>query len=154
AALIAWWLVRDDDDRTATTTSTTTTQASTTSSVMSPTVIDTSAAIWPFDGSSERMKIREDAAPSCAKEYVIFTCPVVGSFLQGDSRSGEVDVRPRENGPVTTVLVRQLEDDNWWVIGSATPNIQISQPTALASIKSPVELRGMSTAFEGNVQTE
>ena len=56
-------------------------------------------------------------------------------------------------GSVTTVLVRQL-GDSWWVLGSSTPNIQLSSPAALATISSPVRLQGTSTAFEATVNTQ
>jgi hypothetical protein len=48
------------------------------------------------------------------------------------------------------VIVRQI-DGSWWVLGSATPNIHLTQPAALAKIRSPVRLRGTSTAFESTV---
>ena len=54
---------------------------------------------------------------------------------------------------MTTVIVRRIgRDGSWWVLGAATPNIVLTQPAALATIKSPVRLRGRSTAFEANVQ--
>jgi hypothetical protein len=80
---------------------------------------------------------------------------VVGELRQGDARSGEVDVRPMADGPVTTVLVRQLGDESrWYVLGSATASIQLDSPAALEQISSPVRLRGRSTAFEANVNVE
>jgi hypothetical protein len=51
---------------------------------------------------------------------------------------------------VTTVIVRQI-DGSWWVLGAATPNIVLTQPAALTTISSPVQLRGTSTAFEATV---
>jgi hypothetical protein len=95
-----------------------------------------------------------DAARGFATEFLGFEAPVFGEFQSGDGRSGEVEVRPRVNGPATTILVRQLHDYNWWVLGATTANIQITEPAALASIASPVRLRGTSTAFEATVQTE
>ena len=82
-----------------------------------------------------------------------FTDPIVGAFRPGDARSGEVPVQSRAQGPVTTVLVRQL-GDSWWVLGASTPNIQLTSPVALASISSPVRLQGTSTAFEATVNTQ
>ena len=60
-------------------------------------------------------------------------------------------MRKKATGPVTTVLVRKLGTGSWWVIGSTTPNIRITEPAALATISSPVRLRGTSTAFEGTI---
>jgi hypothetical protein len=48
------------------------------------------------------------------------------------------------------VIVRQI-DGSWWVLGAATPNIVLTQPATLATISSPVQLRGTSTAFEATV---
>ena len=80
---------------------------------------------------------------------------MVGEFRAGDSRSGEVPVRPNATGPETTVLVRQLgSDGTWWVLGSSTANIQVASPAALATISSPVALHGTSTAFEATVDVE
>ncbi|MGH3426151.1 MAG: Gmad2 immunoglobulin-like domain-containing protein [Mycobacteriales bacterium] len=81
--------------------------------------------------------------------------PVIGSFEQGDARSGEVPVQPSASGPVTTVLVRQLGPDNsWWVLGAGTAAIALTEPVWNASITSPVTLKGTAMAFERTVQTQ
>jgi hypothetical protein len=116
---------------------------------------DLSSAVWPVASGPTRFSAPVDAARSFAVDFVGFTDPVVGTFRAGDSRSGEVDVRPRATGPVTTVLLRQLGNDgSWWVIGSATPNIRVQDPSALDTIASPARLRGTSTAFEATVNVE
>ena len=156
----------DDDgssDTTTTKTATTSTTASTSSTTSTAVVTTTSAstpdqpqqAIWPFASTSTRFTDPGEAASSFATDYLGFTAPVVGAFQQGDTRSGEVEIRPRADGPVTTVLVRQVEDDDsWWVIGAATANIQVTAPEALAAITSPVTVTGQSTAFEATVNVE
>jgi Immunoglobulin-like domain of bacterial spore germination len=112
-------------------------------------------AMWPFAGTSLRFSDPVTAASSFAVSYLGFSAPVVGAFQQGDSRSGEVPVRSSANGAVTTVLVRQLSgDDSWWVLGAATANIQITRPSLLANVSSPATLRGVSTAFEAQVNVE
>jgi hypothetical protein len=114
--------------------------------------VDTSTAVWPWASSTVRYTDPVAAARGFAVDFVGFTDPVVGAFQQGDSRSGEVEVRPVANGPVTTVFVRQLgTDGTWWVLGSATANIQLTSPSAGAVVTSPVTLAGTSTAFEANV---
>ena len=77
-----------------------------------------------------------------------------GEFQQGDSRSGEVPVRAASNGPVTTVLVRQLGDDgSWSVLGAIDRRRSVpTTPAAGATVTSPAQLAGTSTAFEGTVQ--
>src|SRR4029079_9167443 len=64
---------------------------------------------------------------------------------------GEVEVRASADGAPTVVLVRQLEDDSWFVIGSTTDSIQLATPEPRATITSPQELIGMAYAFEGTV---
>ena len=138
---------------------TTTTSASTTSSSAPASTSSTtvpaaafSSAVWPWVASSLRFRDPVAATRSFATRYLHMTAPVVGAFQQGDSRSGEVSIRPKANGPVTTAIVRQLGNDGtWWVIGAATDNIRISTPAALDTITSPVALRGTSTAFEATV---
>lgn len=112
-------------------------------------------AIWPFANTPLRFTDPVTAASSFAVSYLGFTSPVVSKFMQGDNRSGEVNVRSVANGPITTILVRQLDStDTWWVLGAATANIQITTPALLDSVSSPLTLRGISTAFEAQVNVE
>jgi hypothetical protein len=152
-------VVDDDEDTTTTAPTTASTQPSTestspTSSPTTPTtaVVDTSTAVFPTDGSGF------DDPVEAARAFAIdigFGDPVVGEFQQGDSRSGEVSVRPLADGPITTVFVRQLgSDDRWFVLGSATASIQLTSPSALEVVTSPLRLVGTSTAFEATVGTE
>jgi hypothetical protein len=169
-AVVVW--LQDGDDEVTTTDATTTTSApdvttttvadattteatTTSEATTSPPVVDTTTAVYPWADSSRRFADPVDAASSFATEFVGFRDPVVGEFMQGDSRSGEVEIRPAATGPVTTVFVRQLgADDTWWVLGCATANIEVTGPDALATISSPVTLEGRANAFEGNVNVE
>ena len=147
-------LISDDDedradrngrDQTSTSTSTTS----------SPDESALSSAVWPVASSDTRYDDPAAAARGFAVEYLGFESPVVGELRQGDSRSGEIDVRSTATGPATTVLVRQLgADDSWWVIGAGTENIQVNEPAGMARVSSPVTLDGISTAFEATVQVE
>lgn len=144
---------------TTTVTSTSTTLATTTTApkatTSAPPVGQPDEAVWPFASTTTRYRTPSAAASSFATEYLGFVAPVVGRFQQGDSRSGEVPIRPQASGPVTTVLVRQLTSDgSWWVIGAATDNIRLASPQALATITSPVTVAGRSTAFEATVNVE
>jgi hypothetical protein len=127
---------------------TTTTATTTTTSPSAPWI-----AVWPTAASGDRYGDPVVAARAFATSYLHFVAPVVGPFQQGDSRSGEVPVRSKSTGPVTTILVRQLgTDGSWSVLGAATPNIRLTEPATLATISSPVRLRGSSSAFEATVQ--
>lgn len=111
-------------------------------------------AIYPFAFTGATYPDPVPLARAFAVEYLGMSDPVVGEFQQGDSRSGEVGIRSRNDGPVTTVMLRQLEDDDWWVIGAATANLQIESPEALTTIGSPVTVSGRSTAFEATINLE
>lgn len=163
AAALAVWVATGDDDETngttPTTAATTTTAPSSTTSVPGPTTtvppITDPTVMWPFPASTTRYATPAEAARSFATEFLGFDDPLVGDFRQGDSRSGEVPIRPRAQGPETTVLVRQVgPGDSWFVLGAATANIEVDEPGALAEISSPVPLRGRAHAFEGTVQVE
>lgn len=169
-AAIAIWATGDDDGDDGATDATTTSAAGSPSTTEAPTTsppstsaLPTTAppaegsntAVWPWAGSPQRFDDPVAAARSYALDFVGFTNPVIGEFMQGDSRSGEVEVRPSSDGPVTTVFVRQVsDDDSWWVLGSATANIEVTEPSALSAIDSPVTLKGRANAFEGNVNVE
>ena len=53
---------------------------------------------------------------------------------------------------VTTVLVRRMSDDNWYVLGSTTANIELDDPVPGTAIDDPLLLSGRANAFEGTVQ--
>jgi hypothetical protein len=117
--------------------------------------VDRSTVIWPFAGSTVGYTDAVDAVRAFASSYLRFREPVVGAFQQGDTRSGEVEIRPTATGPVTTVLVRQLTaDDAWFVLGAATANIDVTGPQAGTEIASPVHVTGRAHTFEGNVVVE
>jgi hypothetical protein len=160
AAVVAGVLVftNDDDEPVATddTTTTSTTEGSTTTSESTTTTlqfqsVDPDLPVFPDPTTSRRFDDPVAVATAFATDLVGMTDPVVGEFAQGDSRSGEVDVRGFAEGAPTTVLVRQLEDDAWWVIGATTDAIQLATPEPRSTITSPQPLVGMAYAFEGTV---
>jgi hypothetical protein len=107
--------------------------------------------VWPRPGSGTVYDDPVDAARGMATGLAGFTDPVVGAFRQGDSRSGEVDIRPRSTGPATTVLVRQMSDGHWYAIGASSDDLRLSSPDAGTAVSSPVTVRGRSRAFEGTI---
>ena len=161
AIVVVVYLVTRDDDGSKQTAATSTVPTATVPATTVPATsvplttppVDTSTAVWPFASSATRYSDPVSAARGFATDYVGFTDAVVGEFRQGDAQSGEVPVQAKATGPITTVLVRRL-GDSWWVLGSSTPNIQLTAPAALATISSPVRLQGTSTAFEATVNTE
>ena len=151
-AIVAAMLVLNSDDEPSPPTSTTTTARPTTTTAPTTPPARDNTAVWPRPGSADAFATARAAAESFAVDFLGFKKPVVGEFRQGDSRSGEVDVRPIATGPATTVLVRQLSgEDTWSVLGSTTANIEVTAPESMASISSPVRVTGRAVAFEGTV---
>ena len=110
--------------------------------------------VWPDPAGTLRYGNPEDAAEGFAEEFAGFTDPVYGAFMQGDARSGELEVRATTDGAVTTVLLRQLSDGQWYAIGAISSEIQLDVPAAGARISAPVALSGSSRAFEATVNVE
>lgn len=115
----------------------------------------TSSAVWPAAGTAVGFADPIEATTSFATEFLGVLDPVIGEFLAGDSRSGEVELRSTADGPVTLVLLRQLsDDDSWWVLGSEAENITLDEPGAGVVVQSPLALVGSALAFEGTVDVE
>jgi hypothetical protein len=167
-AILLWQRDDDDDVSTETTTApttatsssttastTTSTTDSTTTSSATPPAVDPSTAVFPYASSGVRYDDAVAAARGFAIGFVGFTDPLVGELMPGDARSGEVEIRPVADDPVTTVFIRQLgPDDSWWVLGSATANITTDRPGPGEAISSPVTVAGSALAFEGHVDVE
>ncbi|MHB8334649.1 MAG: Gmad2 immunoglobulin-like domain-containing protein [Acidimicrobiales bacterium] len=106
-------------------------------------------AAWPSAQGSLRYQTPTAAALGFAQSVLAMREPLAHGFARGDTRSGEVAVTTTHDGPVTTVLVRQVtSDSSWWVLGSTCRDVAIGEPSALASVASPLRLSGWSTAFE------
>ena len=132
---------------------TTTTEASTTTS--EPATLS-QPALWPA------ADVVFDDPVDAAEDFVdtiLGVEPVVGEFMQGDSRSGEIEVLfPGEgNGraPLTRslLLLRQLgPSDGWFVIGAVSDVQTIDSPSALDEVPAGVvTVSGSGRGFEGTV---
>ncbi len=143
---------RGDDEQEVSSHSTSTSSTPSTSSTSTPGA-DLESAVWPFVESTTRYTDPVDAARGFATEFVGFENPTMGTFQEGDSRSGEVEIRTGISTP-TTVFVRLMSDDTWWVLGSATSNIVVDEPATDALISSPLTLNGRARAYEGTVNVE
>lgn len=108
--------------------------------------------VWPDPAGGVAYTEPLAAATGFAEDLAGFTDPIISEFMQGDNRSGEFEVKAAANGPVTTVMVRQMSDNNWYTIGAATSEVDVSAPEAAATIESPVLVQGRARAFEGVVQ--
>jgi hypothetical protein len=108
--------------------------------------------VWPRMSSSVHFDDPIAAVNSFARFYMGLQDPVLGEFQQGDTRSGEVEVRAAADRPITTAAVQQLDDDNWYVVASSTENIDVTSPVIEDTLSCPVRLQGTALAFEGTVQ--
>lgn len=115
---------------------------------------EAATVVWPDPGGTLRYRTPEAAAAGFARELAGFSEPAYGEFMQGDARSGELEIRSNEGGAVTTVMLRQLSDGTWYAIGAASSEIRLDAPAAGAVVGSPLELTGSSRAFEAAVGVE
>ena len=113
------------------------------------------SAMWPWAVTGTRFDEPTAAAANFATDFLGFTDPIVGEFLAGDARSGEVEILPRADGEVTVVFVRQAaDDDSWWVLGSAAEGIVVDEPEQGDVVSSPLAVSGTARAFEGTVDVQ
>jgi hypothetical protein len=152
AAVLGGLALTDDDEPDATTTTSSSSSTSTTAGT-STTIPegDLDSALFPDRAGSRTFDDPEEVARAFAVEELGFEDPLIEAFAAGDSRSGEVVVRFREEAPPTVVLVRQLSNDAWYVLGAAAEPIVLTTPTAGAVIEAPQPLAGQAYAFEGTV---
>ena len=140
-------------DTAATTTDPATTDPGTTEVPPSPDPLQ--SAIWPWADTDTRYDDPVRAATGFATDFLGFDDPIVGEFMAGDSRSGEIELRTFATGPATIVFLRQLTaDDSWWILGAASENIVIDAPAAGDEVTSPLTVSGSASAFEGTVDVE
>ena len=138
----------DDDVATAPTTE----PAAATDGTTAPGPDISEVTVYPPIDSTVRFDDPVGAAEAFATDFLGFSDPIVGELREGDARSGEVGVQPTADGPETTVLVRQLEDQTWWVIGATTETITVTNPESLETVSSPLVVEGDALAFEGTVE--
>jgi len=114
---------------------------------------DVPMAIWASLGPEADSP--ETAATAAVTELLGVT-PILGEFMAGDSRSGEILVyAPGENGLIqrSLLLLRQMgPGEKWSVIAAINPDIGIDAPSA-GSQQNPgmLTVSGMARGFEGTV---
>jgi hypothetical protein len=84
--------------------------------------------------------------------------PVLGEFMQGDSRSGEFEVFATAEGvpigePRSLLMMRMLSpDDGWFVLAAASDVETITTPEAMATVPAgSLTVEGMGTGFEATI---
>ncbi len=109
-------------------------------------------AVWPYFNDGVRYITPRAAALNFAQTYVGMSSPTTGTFTPVGATAGTVAVRPSVGGPVTLVGVYEdVNSKTWWVSGSTTANIRVSDPQPGSLVHSPLHTAGTSTAFEAVV---
>ena len=146
------------DETTTTVDETTTTVEATTTTVdelTGPTEEELAFTVWPPAASDLRYAEPLEAAEGFAVDFLGMIDPLIGEFMQGDLRSGEVEVRGIDGITPTLVTVRTYgTDGNWWVLGARSADIVVDEPTFDTELTSPLRLAGRSATFEGTVEVE
>jgi hypothetical protein len=110
-------------------------------------------SIWSSSGPESDTPVR---AANATVRALIGVTPVLGEFMAGDSRSGEMIVfSPGETVAVerSLLLLRQLgPDDRWSVIGAINPAMTIDVPASGDIVPSgPITVTGRARGFEALV---
>jgi hypothetical protein len=150
-------------EATTTTAATTTTVEVTTSTAEPPTTVAPTTtvvslgqpAIWP--ATDVVFTTPEEAAADFVIQ-VLGVPPSLGEFVQGDSRSGEIEVMsPGEGGgtpsPRAVLFLRQLGPaSSWFVIGAGSDGASITTPETLDEVPAGlVTVEGVARGFEASM---
>jgi hypothetical protein len=134
-----------------------TTDASTTDAPTTTSVVGLEQpAVWP---AADVVFTTPEAAAADFVEHLLRVPPVLGDFMAGDSRSGEIEVySPGDGGPGSTVarsllLMRQLGPDNgWFVLAAVQPMVAISSVEQGAIVPAaPLVIEGEGRGFEATI---
>jgi Immunoglobulin-like domain of bacterial spore germination len=129
----------------------------TSSTTVPPPAANLDQAMWPDPGSSDRYANPADVARSFVEDFLGIAEPPLSDFRAGEPGAGEIDVFSRdENGEVsarvaTTLVLRQLDGENWWVTAATSDNVQVESPQPLATVSTPLRVSGQGHGFEGTV---
>ena len=112
------------------------------------------------DGSGEAAKAVATARTFLARELGM-TAMVAGPFRATGARTGEVGFRHKygegrrllpQTGPYAVVVRLQRLPAGWWVLGVQGRSIQITSPSRLQRISSPLTVRGTAPdVYEGTL---
>lgn len=142
----------------ASTTVAPTTAAATTVAPTTVPVVEPVVAVWP--AADVAFDTPEEAASDFI-EQVFGVEPLIGEFLQGDGRSGEIEVLSPldDDDPATTrptgviLFMRQLgPDDGWFVLSATSEGVTIDAPEFGDAVDAgDLTVDGTGRGFEGTV---
>ena len=113
-------------------------------------------AIWP---AADVVFTTPEAAAADFVEQLLGVPPVLGEFMGGDARSGEIEVfSPGDGGPVSsvpssTLLLRRLgPDDGWFVLAAVQPMVSIDTPAQGDTVAAaPLDIAGTARGYEATI---
>jgi Immunoglobulin-like domain of bacterial spore germination len=113
-------------------------------------------AIWP---APDVVFETPEAAAADFVTQVLGVESVLGEFLQGDARSGEIEVLfPGEGGGATPtargllLLRRRGSGDGWFILSAANEHASITSPESMAVVPAgTLRVEGSARGFEANV---
>jgi Immunoglobulin-like domain of bacterial spore germination len=164
AAVAVPLLGRDDDkvttaDDRASTTTTTTEPDTTTSTTVPPPAPATPVldqALWP-DPAGELFTDPVAAVRSFVQAVIGVDDPPLSEFRATEPGAGEVDLfRVTEDGRTmdrvaSTISVRQLDGEHWFVTMASSSDVQIATPEPGAEVTSLVAVTGQGHGFEATI---
>ena len=172
AAVLALVAACGDDEESSTTTTassaeTSTSTAPTTSAAPTtspetevpttvPVVLE-QPAVWP---AADVVFATPEEAAADFVESALGVPAVLGEFMAGDSRSGEIEVFFEADGeeirdvtPRSLLLLRQLGPDNgWFVLAAVNDNVTITTPESQSTVPAaPLTVEGSARGFEATI---
>lgn len=129
---------------------------SSTASTSTTAVVPTQIALWPLPDVV--FATPEEAATDFLAN-ALNPGPVLGEFVAGDGRSGEISVfaadesgAPLGNARSTLLMRRLGPSDGWFVIGAVSDVAIITTPEAGSTVPAgPLTVTGVAQGFEANI---
>jgi Immunoglobulin-like domain of bacterial spore germination len=121
-----------------------------------PPSIDIDEVLWP-DPARELTADPVEAVRGFVGGPLGLSDPLLSPFRQTEPGAGEVDVFAQgESGQTvdrvaSTVILRRLDGEHWFVTGAASPDVEIDTPEPLAIVSSPLDVAGRVRGYEGTV---
>ena len=129
-----------------------------TPTTVTPTTVaaaDAQPAIWP---AADVVFTDPESAANDFLANAFDDGPMLGTFMAGDSRSGEFEVFATEGGaPIgearSVLFMRQLgPDDGWFVLSAASDVETITQPASMATVPAGMlTVEGVGSGFEATI---
>jgi hypothetical protein len=116
-------------------------------------------ALWP-DPAGELFTDPVEAARSFVQVVIGVDEPPLSAFVEGEPGAGEVEVyrRGEDGRPLervaSTIVVRQLDGEHWFVTAAGSDDVQIELPEPLAEAESKVTVSGQGRGYEGTIVAE